>query len=80
MSNMTTARWTNTRVSERLGTKYAKEQVMAGLLRVAFKTIPTYVNHILLPAVSQIKDRGDNVVYPDRRFHLKSLNGRAFYS
>jgi hypothetical protein len=29
MSNMTTARWANTRVSERLGTKYAKEQVMA---------------------------------------------------
>ena len=45
------ARWANTRVSERLGIKYAKEQVMAGLLRVALKTIPTYVNHILLPAV-----------------------------
>jgi len=51
MNNKTTTRWANTRVSERLDIKYAKEQVMAGLLRVALKTISTYVDHILLPAV-----------------------------
>jgi hypothetical protein len=51
MSNKTTARWPNTRVSERLGIKYAKEPVMEILLGVALKTISTYVGHILLPAV-----------------------------
>jgi hypothetical protein len=51
MSNTTTARWATTRVSEQLGIKYAKKPVMAGLLRVALKTISTYVDHILLPAV-----------------------------
>ena len=50
MSNKTTARWTNTGVSERLGIKYAKEQVMEMLLGVAIKTISTYLDHIL-PAV-----------------------------
>ena len=50
MSNKTTARWANTGVSERLGIKYAKEQVMETLLGVAIKTISTYVDHIL-PAV-----------------------------
>jgi hypothetical protein len=50
MSNKTTARWANTRVSERLGITYAKEQVMEILLGVALKTILTYVDHIS-PAV-----------------------------
>ncbi len=35
MSNKTTARWANTRVSERLGIKDAKEQVIASLLCAA---------------------------------------------
>jgi hypothetical protein len=51
MSNTTTAMRANTRVLERLGIKYAKEQIMAGLLGVALKTISTYLGHILLPAV-----------------------------
>lgn len=51
MSNTATATRANTRVSERLGIKYAKEQIMAGLLGVALKTISTYLGHILLPAV-----------------------------
>jgi hypothetical protein len=51
MSNKTTAKWANTRVSERLGIKYAKEQIMAGLLGVALKTISTCLAHILLPAM-----------------------------
>ena len=38
MSNKTTARWANTRVSERLGIKHAKEHVMEVLLDVALKT------------------------------------------
>ena len=50
MSNKTTARWANTRVSERLGITYAKEQGMEILLGVALKTILTYVDHIS-PAV-----------------------------
>jgi hypothetical protein len=50
MRNKTTAMWTNTRISERLGIKYAKEQIMAGLLGVALKTISTYLDHIS-PAV-----------------------------
>ena len=50
MSNKTTARWANTRVSERLGITYAKEQVMEMLLGVALMTISTYLDHIL-PAV-----------------------------
>ena len=51
MSNTTTAMRANTRVSERLGIKYAKEQVMGGLLRVVLKTISAHVDHILLQAV-----------------------------
>ena len=51
MSNKTTVRRANTRISERLGIKYAKGQAMAGLLRVALKTISTYEDHILSPAV-----------------------------
>ena len=35
MSHTTTAMWANTRVSERLGVKDAKEQVMEMLLDVA---------------------------------------------
>jgi hypothetical protein len=35
MRNKTTARWANTRVSERLGVKDAKEQVMEMRLDVA---------------------------------------------
>jgi hypothetical protein len=50
MRNKTTAMWANTRVSERLGIKYAKEPVMEMLRGVARKTISTYVNHIS-PAV-----------------------------
>ena len=50
MSNKTTARWPNTRVSERLGIKYAKEPVMEIRLGVALKTISTYLDHIS-PAV-----------------------------
>jgi len=46
MSNKTTAIWANTRVSERLGIKYAKEQIMEILLGVARKTISTYVDQI----------------------------------
>jgi hypothetical protein len=42
--------WANTRVSERLGIKYAKEQVMKILSGIALKTISTYVDHIS-PAV-----------------------------
>jgi hypothetical protein len=48
--NKTTAMWANTRVTERLGIKYAKEPVMEILLGVALKTISTYLDHIL-PAV-----------------------------
>jgi hypothetical protein len=50
MSNKTTARWANTRVSERLGITYAKAHVMEILLGVALKTIATYLDHIS-PAV-----------------------------
>jgi hypothetical protein len=50
MIHKTTAMWANTRVSERLGIKYAKEPVMEILLGVALKTSLTYVDHIL-PAV-----------------------------
>lgn len=50
MSNKTTATWANTRVSERLGIKDAKEQVMEILLGVALKTISTYLDRIS-PAV-----------------------------
>ena len=50
MSNKTTAMWANTRVSERLGIKYAKEPVMEILLGVARKTISTYLDYIS-PAV-----------------------------
>ena len=50
MRNKTTARWANTRVSERLGITYAKEQGMEILLGIALKTILTYVDHIS-PAV-----------------------------
>jgi len=50
MSNKTTAMWANTRVSEQLGIKYAKEPVMEIRLGVALKTISIYVNHIS-PAV-----------------------------
>ncbi len=50
MSNKTTARWANTRVSERLGIKDAKEQVIASLLCAALETLATYVDHIS-PAV-----------------------------
>lgn len=50
MSNKTRAMWGNTRVSERLGIKDAKEQVMEMLLGVALKTIATYLDHIS-PAV-----------------------------
>ena len=50
MRNTTTAMWANTRASERLGIKYAKEPVMEMLLGVALKTSLTYVDHIL-PAV-----------------------------
>lgn len=50
MSNKTRAMWANTRVSERLGIKYAKEQVMKILSGIALKTISTYVDHIS-PAV-----------------------------
>ena len=46
MSHTTTARWANTRVSERLGITYAKEPVMEVLLGVARKTISTYVDQI----------------------------------
>jgi hypothetical protein len=42
--------WANTRVTERLGIKYANEPVMEILLGVALKTISTYLDHIL-PAV-----------------------------
>ena len=47
MRNKTTAMWANTRVSERLGIKYAKEPVMEMLLGVVLKTISTYVDHLL---------------------------------
>ena len=50
MRNKTTAMWANTRVTERLGIKYAKEPVMEMLLGVVCKTISTYVDH-LSPAV-----------------------------
>jgi hypothetical protein len=50
MRNTTTAMWANTRVSERLGIKYAKEPVRDIQLGVARKTISTYVDH-RLPAV-----------------------------
>jgi hypothetical protein len=43
--------WANTRVSERLGIKYAKEQVKEILLGVALKTISTYLDHILLAVI-----------------------------
>ena len=46
MSHKTTAMWANTRVSERLGTTYAKEPVMEVLLGVALKTSSTYVDQI----------------------------------
>jgi len=46
MRNKTTARWANTRVSEQLGVKDAKEPVMEVLLGVARKTISTYVDQI----------------------------------
>jgi hypothetical protein len=51
MRTKTTAMWANTRFSERLGIKYAKEPVMEVLLGVALKTISTYVNHILLAVI-----------------------------
>jgi hypothetical protein len=41
MSHTTTAMWANTRASERLGIKHAKEPVMEVLLDVALKTIST---------------------------------------
>jgi hypothetical protein len=50
MSNKTTAMWANTRLSERLGITYAKEQVVEILLGVALKMISTYLDHIS-PAV-----------------------------
>ena len=50
MSNKTTTMWANTRISERLGITYGKEQVVEILLGVALKTIPTYLDDIS-PAV-----------------------------